>query len=82
MCEVLATSLHFEKFEDLCSSAYRVTINKVQQSALKVAGGPVPLPSKQLALVAQKKGEEKRAYHGMQFVTLDSVSSQLRSFEI
>lgn len=59
--EVPATVVHFEKFEDLSESAFKVTIARVQQLALKNAGGPVPVPSKQLALINQKKGKEQRS---------------------
>ena len=53
--------VHTEKFEDLSASAYRVTISQVQQLALKKAGGPVPLPSRQLELLNTKKGKEQKS---------------------
>ena len=55
------STVHFEKFEDLSESAFKLTIGRVQQLALQKAGGPVPLPSKQLALLNQKKGKEQRS---------------------
>lgn len=57
-----STTVHFEQFQDLSQSTYDITIGRVQQLALQKAGGPVPIPTKQLELLSKKQGKEQRSY--------------------
>lgn len=61
------TTVHTERFEDFAKNTFAVTISKVQQAALSKAGGKLPTPAEQLALVNQrrvaKKGRAKAAKH-------------------
>lgn len=50
-----------EKFEDLALSAFKITINRVQQVAIKNLGGRVPTPAEQLALIAQRRKRTKES---------------------
>ncbi len=50
-------------FEDFSKNAFHVTIGKVQALALKKAGGRVPCPSDQLALVTTRR-KTKRGRDG------------------
>ena len=57
--EKAKTKVHRECFEDFAQNSFRVTIGRVQQLALKQAGGRLPTPKEQLALV-NKRREAKR----------------------
>lgn len=57
------TLVHEEKFQDFSdfsANAFRVTIGRCQQVALDKAGGKLPLPAEQLALI-NKHREKKNA---------------------
>ena len=57
------TLVHKEKFQDFSDfseNAFRVTISRCQQVALDKAGGKLPLPEEQLALI-NKHREKKNA---------------------
>ena len=54
------TTVHTERFEDLAANSFKVTIAKVQQTALSKAGGRLPTPAEQLAMNNQKKNCQER----------------------
>ena len=47
-------------FKDFSENSFAVTIKKVQALALEKAGGPVPSPNKQLALLATRRSHRTR----------------------
>ena len=72
--------MHTERFEDFAKNAFAVTISKVQQAALNKAGGRLPTPAEQLALVNQrrsaKKAREAKAKHSW-FIIVEILPSTL-----
>ena len=53
--------MHVEEFKDFSQNAYRVTIARVQQLALKKAGAKAVTPQEQLAVMAKNKEKRTRA---------------------
>ena len=51
--------VHTERFEDFASNSFKVTISHVQQVALQKAGGRLPTPAEQLALVNKRREKKK-----------------------
>lgn len=57
------TSVHLEKFEDFSQNSFKVTIARVQQAALRNAGGRLPTPGEQLEMINRRR-EKKKARRG------------------
>ncbi len=53
------TTVHTERFEDLAANSFRITIAKVQQTALSKAGGRLPTPAEQLAMITKRRTAKK-----------------------
>ena len=53
------TTVHTERFEDLAANSFKVTIAKVQQTALSKAGGRLPTPAEQLAMITKRRTAKK-----------------------
>ena len=51
--------MHLEKFEDFSHNSFRVTIARVQQAALKKAGGRLPTPGEQLEMINRRREKKK-----------------------
>ena len=77
------TTVHIERFEDFAKNAFAVTISKVQQAALNKAGGRLPTPAEQLALVNQrrsaKKAREAKTKHNLCIILEILISPQIVS---
>ena len=58
------SSVHTERFEDFASNSFKVTISHVQQVALQKAGGRLPTPAEQLALVNKRREKKKGRCNG------------------
>ena len=53
------TTVHTERFEDLAANSFKVTIAKVQQTALSKAGGRLHTPAEQLAMITKRRTAKK-----------------------
>jgi len=53
------TTIHSESFEDFAENSFKVTISKVQQLALSKAGGKLPTPAEQLAMINRRREAKK-----------------------
>lgn len=51
--------VHRVNFEDFAQNSFSVTIARVQQAALKQAGGRLPTPAEQLAMINQRREKKK-----------------------